>query len=84
MVKIANERTLHYPADYRDYKERSWQAEQKRKAQELRQHISRIRAEHNELAMGHVDNTHGPIDDCEPQCREQPNAGDTQADKQSI
>ena len=84
IVERSDQEALDHPAEKSHHDKGQRNADEEGYAELGLEHIGREGAEHDELAMRHVDDAHGPVDDGETQCRDQPDACNAQPDEQGI
>ena len=79
IVEQAQHKALDDPADRGDHNEDRNETPQQSEPEIGLEQPGRVGAEHDELAMGEIDDAHRPVDDRQPQRHEQQDRSDAQA-----
>ena len=83
-IEAADDDAFDRKPEQRRHDEGQRNGDQNAGAQPQARHHRRVRADHHQFAMGHVDHAHDAVGDGEPQRHEQQNGPDAQADEQRI
>ena len=83
-VKAPDDDPFDHESDERRYDERKRDGDQNAGVQPDARHHRRVRADHHQFAMGHVDDAHNAVGDRKPQRHQKQNGADAQPDEQSI